>query len=414
MNLLENIREGLRSIQSNMLRTVLTALIIAIGITSLVGILTAIDGMQSSVNNSFADLGANTFDIMGPRPFRRRSAGRSEKDFPPINYRQAQQYKREIRDTYNATVSISSNVGGAVQVKYRSQKTNPNTRIVGIDDNFMAIKGYKLLSGRNLSTTDLENGLNVVIIGSEIAQKLFEGKIDPVNQEIIVRGNQYKVVGVLDKKGSLTGGGDDRILLVPLENGRALAANRQLTFDITTSVNSGEDQELIIEEARGIMRRIRKDRIGKQDSFEIESADAIAKDFADISGYLRMGGFGIGIITLLGAAIALMNIMLVSVTERTREIGIRKSLGATPRLIRLQFLIEAIVVCILGGIGGLILGIGIGNLIAKLISENASFIVPWFWMMMGILVCIVVGILSGIYPAIKASRLDPIEALRYE
>ncbi len=414
MNLLENIREGLRSIQSNMLRTVLTALIIAIGITSLVGILTAIDGMQSSVNNSFADLGANTFDIMGPRPFRRRSAGRSEKDFPPINYRQAQQYKREIRDTYNATVSISSNVGGAVQVKYRSQKTNPNTRIVGIDDNYMAIKGYKLLSGRNLSTTDLENGLNVVIIGSEIAQKLFEGKIDPVNQEIIVRGNQYKVVGVLDKKGSLTGGGDDRILLVPLENGRALAANRQLTFDITTSVDSGEDQELIIEEARGIMRRIRKDRIGKQDSFEIESADAIAKNFADVSGYLRIGGFGIGIITLLGAAIALMNIMLVSVTERTREIGIRKSLGATPRLIRLQFLIEAIVVCILGGIGGLILGIGIGNLIAKIISENASFIVPWFWMMMGILVCIVVGILSGIYPAIKASRLDPIEALRYE
>lgn len=414
MNLLENIREGLRSIQSNMLRTVLTALIIAIGITSLVGILTAIDGMQSSVNNSFADLGANTFDIMGPRPFRRRSAGRSEKDFPPINYRQALQYKREIRDTYNATVSISSNVGGAVQVKYRSQKTNPNTRIVGIDDNYMAIKGYKLLTGRNLSQTDLDNGLNVVILGSEIAQKLFEGKIDPLNKEVIVRGNQYKVVGILDKKGSLTGGGDDRIILIPLENGRALAANRQLTFDITTSVNSGEDQALIIEEARGIMRRIRKDRIGKPDSFDIESADAIAKDFENISSYLRMGGFGIGIITLLGAAIALMNIMLVSVTERTREIGIRKSLGATPRLIRLQFLIEAIVVCILGGIGGLILGIAIGNVIAKLISANASFIVPWFWMFMGILVCIIVGIVSGIYPAIKASRLDPIEALRYE
>lgn len=202
--------------------------------------------------------------------------------------------------------------------------------------------------------------------------------------------------------------------MIPLENGRALAANRELTFDITTSVNSMEDQELIMEEARGIMRRVRKDPIGKPDSFEIESADALAKNFEEISGYLRVGGFGIGIITLLGAAIALMNIMLVSVTERTREIGIRKSLGATPRLIRLQFLMEAIVVCILGGIGGLILGIIVGNIIAKVISENASFIVPWFWMMMGILVCIVVGILSGIYPAIKASRLDPIEALRYE
>jgi putative ABC transport system permease protein len=174
MNLLENFREGLRSIQSNMLRTVLTALIIAIGITSLVGILTAIDGMQSSVNNSFADLGANTFDIRGPQPFRRRNSGVKFKDYPPITYRQANQYKREIRDTYNAQVSISSNVRGAVQVKYRSVKTNPNTRIVGIDDNFMTIKGYKLLDGRNFSQTDLDNGLNVIIIGSEVAQKLFE------------------------------------------------------------------------------------------------------------------------------------------------------------------------------------------------------------------------------------------------
>jgi putative ABC transport system permease protein len=414
MNLIENFREGLRSIQSNMLRTVLTALIIAIGITSLVGILTAIDGMQSSVNNSFADLGANTFDIRGPQPFRRRNSGVRFKDYPPITYRQSNQYKREIRDTYNAQVSISSNIRGAVQVKYRSIKTNPNTRIVGIDDNFMTIKGYKLLDGRNFSQTDLDNGLNVIIIGSEVAQKLFEGKVNPINQEIIVMGNQYKVVGILDKKGSLTGGGDDRVLLVPLENGRALAANRELTFDITTSVNSVEDQELIIEEARGIMRRVRKDVIGRPDSFEIESADALAKNFENVTGYLRMGGFGIGIITLLGAAIALMNIMLVSVTERTREIGIRKSLGATPRLIRLQFLMEAVVVCILGGIGGLILGIIVGNVIAKVISSNASFIVPWFWMMMGILVCIVVGIISGIYPAIKASRLDPIEALRYE
>ncbi len=414
MNLLENIREGLRSIQSNMLRTVLTALIIAIGITSLVGILTAIDGMQSSVNNSFADLGANTFDITGPQPFRRRSGGVRDKDYPPISHRQAQKYKTEIKEMYNASVAISANVRGAAQIKFKSKQTNPNSLIMGVDDNYLGIKGYKLISGRNLSPTDLDNGLNVVIIGSEIAQKLFEGKLNPLNQQIVMLGKPYKVVGVLDKKGSLTGSGDDRVLLVPLENGRALAANRQLTFNITTSINTTENRELIMEEARGIMRRVRNDRIGAKDSFEIESADAIAKNFEEVSGYLRMGGFGIGIITLLGAAIALMNIMLVSVTERTREIGIRKSLGATPRLIRLQFLIEAIVVCILGGIGGLILGIAIGNLIAGLISENASFIVPWFWMLIGICVCVIVGIISGIYPAIKASRLDPIEALRYE
>ncbi|TAE35192.1 MAG: FtsX-like permease family protein [Runella slithyformis] len=414
MNFLENIREGLRSIQSNMLRTVLTALIIAIGITSLVGILTAIDGMQSSVNNSFADLGANTFDIRGPQPFRRRFGGRRNKDFPAISYREANQYKKAISNSYNAIVSISSRVGGAVQVKFNSKKTNPNTLIMGGDENYLNIKGYKIATGRNLSQTDLDNALNVALIGTEVATTLFEKKINPINQEIVVMGNQYKIVGVLDKKGSLTGSGDDRVIVVPLENGRALAANRELTFDITTSISGVADQDLIMEEARGIMRRVRKDANGKDDSFEIERADALAKDFEDITGYLRVGGFGIGIITLLGAAIALMNIMLVSVTERTREIGIRKSLGATSKVIRVQFLIEAIIVCVLGGIGGLIMGIGVGNLIAKVISDTASFIIPWTWMALGILVCVIVGVVSGIYPAIKASRLDPIEALRYE
>lgn len=413
MNLLENFREGLRSISSNMLRTVLTALIIAIGITSLVGILTAIDGMQSSVNNSFADLGANTFDIRGQQMFGRRFGGRRNKEYPPIEYREAKQFKNIIKDKYNATVSVYASIGGAAQVKFGSKKTNPNTMVVGVDDNYLAIKGYKLALGRNLSTTDLENALNVAVIGTEVADKLFDNKINPINQKIMVMGNQYKIIGVLAKKGSMNGGGDDRILMTPLDNGRALTS-RSLTFDITTSVDAMQDQEVILEEARGIMRRVRKDKSGQQDSFEIERADALAKNFEEITGYLRMGGFGIGIITLLGAAIALMNIMLVSVTERTREIGIRKSLGATPRLIRLQFLIEAIVVCILGGVGGLILGIIVGNVISKVVSENSSFIVPWLWMMMGILICVLVGILSGIYPAIKASRLDPIEALRYE
>jgi putative ABC transport system permease protein len=414
MNINENIYEGLRSIQSNMLRTVLTALIIAIGITSLVGILTAIDGIQSSVNSSFADLGANTFSIRNYVNENRRSGGRQQKKFQDIHYQEAKKFASIFRQDYNGKVALSAPIGGAIQVKYNSEKTNPNVSIIGADDEYLSIKGYQIDLGRNFTRNDLENSLNVAIVGQEIVKTLFERE-DPINKVINFMGAQLKIIAVLEKKGSLGGGtGADRIIIVPLETGRALAANRSLTFEITASAPQIEDSEYIIEEARGLMRRVRQDELGALDSFGIERADAMAKNFEEISGYLRIGGFGIGIITLLGASIALMNIMLVSVTERTREIGIRKSLGATPKVIRFQFLIEAIVICILGGMLGLILGIAIGNVISTSISQNSSFIIPWFWMIMGILVCIMVGVVSGIYPAIKASRLDPIEALRYE
>ncbi len=412
MNLIENIREGLRSIAGNRLRTILTSLIIAIGITSLVGILTAIDGIQNSVNSSFEGLGANTFSIVARQDAFRRG-GRVQKQDQPIDYFDAIQFKR--RFPYGATIAVSTVIAGTAQAKFGSKKTNPNVQLTGIDDAYLTVKGYTLQSGRNVSDNDLESARNVAIVGSEVANTLFEKKLNPLGQDIRVAGTQYEIVGVLAKKGGFSGGDADRVILIPLDNARALAGTRKVTFDITASVPTVSDQDEAVGEARGTMRLVRRDPLGQPDSFEIQRADDLAKETESITGYLRIGGFGIGFITLLGASIALLNIMLVSVTERTREIGIRKSLGATPQRIREQFLIEAIVICLLGGLGGVVLGLGIGNLISLLISQGqGGFVVPWGWMTLGLVVCVVVGLFAGIYPAVRASKLDPIEALRYE
>jgi putative ABC transport system permease protein len=412
MNLLENIREGLRSIAANQLRSVLTAAIIAIGITSLVGILTAIDGIQNSVTSSLDGLGANTFSI-ALRQEVGRVSGRVLQQGQPISYREAVTFRQ--RYPAGAIISVSTPVSGIAQVQFRAKKTNPNVQLIGIDDNYLTVKGYKLQAGRNVTPNDVEKSLNVAVLGSELAGRLFGPGIQPLGQVVRASGVQVRVIGILTKKGSVTGGSDDRSLLVPLNVGRAIGSGQQLTFNINASVAAGAARTDAVGEARGLMRQIRRDPLGDPDSFVIESADDLLKNSENITGYLRAGGFGIGFITLLGAAIALMNIMLVSVTERTREIGIRKSLGATPRRIREQFLFEAIVICLLGGLAGIGLGLGVGNLISGVVSQGAGgFVVPWTWMGLGIVVCLAVGLFSGLYPAIRASKLDPIEALRYE
>ncbi len=413
MDFSENVREGLRSMKGSMLRTTLTALIVAVGITSLVGMLTAIDGISASVEDSFSTFGVNTFDVVSRRVERGRNVGGiQEKRIPALKIRDVKAFTQEFQ--YAESMTITTNVGGAVEVTHLSLKTNPNSSILGTDDNYILINGLELSMGRNFTPDEISSGAPVAIIGSEIRNTLFPNNSDPINKQVSFYGRKYNVIGVLDQQGGIGGGGGaDRNILISYENAAKLDRNGRFTYAIKNMVFSPEMTPFAMGEATALMRKIRRDEVLEFDSFEVVKSESLSERLDEISGYLRIGGFGIGFITLLGASIGLMNIMMVTVTERTREIGIRKAMGATPPKIREQFLIEAIVICIAGGLLGILLGIGIGNGVSNIISPG-SFVMPWLWMIVGLVVCVFVGLISGFIPANKASKLDPIESLRYE
>ena len=407
----ENIKEGINAIRVNVLRTVLTVIIIAIGITALVGILTAVDGIRASISESFSSLGANNFDISAKDINRwGRSRGVAEKAQPPIKYQQAVEFKRLFQ--YGGEVTIFTDVTGSAEVRRLSKTTNPNMNVRGGDENYLSIRGYSLEYGRNFSANESRNGSDVAIIGHELKSVLFDEE-NSIDANISFLGRTYRVVGVLEEQGAIGSGGVDRSIIVPLENARKLGTSRQMRFEITVSLKDPAKITYAMGEATGLMRFIRQDKLGEDESFEISRSVSLTERLSTMTGYLQAGGMGVGLITLIGASIALMNIMMVSVTERTREIGIRKALGATPSKIMQQFLVEAIVICQIGGIFGIILGILIGNVVSNILGAGA-FVVPWIWIVVGFLLGLIVGILSGYYPARKASRLDPIESLHFE
>mgnify|MGYP006286073627 CR=1 FL=1 len=411
MIVVENVREGIRSIRANMLRSVLTAIIIAFGIMALVGMLTAIDGLKASITSSFSSLGANTFDIRNKENNQDRRGGVQERLAPPLKLHEVETFKEKFNV---GRLTLHTRVTGIAELKRQSEKTNPNVTLRGIDEEYMLIKDYTIEEGRNFTALDIRYNSNLCIIGSEVKKALFKENESAINELISFYGTQYKVIGVLEEKGGFGGNTyADRTVFVSLDNAVRIAADRQLNYTITVAIEDPSKMQHAIGEATGLMRKVRKDPPGSDLSFEISRNKTLEEELEEIGGYMRIGGFVIGAITLLGASVALMNIMLVSVTERTREIGVRKATGATPKRIRQQFLIEAILICILGGLGGVILGLIVGNLVANLMDAGV-FVTPWEWVSIGLVVCFVVGMISGYYPAYKASRLDPIESLRYE
>jgi putative ABC transport system permease protein len=408
---IENVRIALKAIKTNLLRTILTVFIIAFGIMALVGILTAIESIKTSLTESFSLMGANTFTIesrsmrvqIGNQTYRR-------KNYEFISFRQAEEFKERFK--FPARVSVWTRASGSAIVKYQSYKSNPNTSVLGVDEDYIYTAGYEIEKGRNFTESDVENNSNLVVIGSDVARQAFGNYMDPLNRFISVGNGRYRVIGVLKSRGQSGGMGTDRVCLIPYTNVRQYFSQPQMGYSISVMPNSPQLLDISVSEAEGVFRLVRRLAARDESDFNITQSDQLAQMLIESMKDVTMAGTIIGLITLMGAVIGLMNSMLVSVTERTKEIGTRKALGAKSLMIKRQFLYEAIVVGQLGAVVGILLGIIIGNGVS--LAIGSSFIIPWKSILLGVALCFVVGIVSGYFPAVKASRLDPILALRYE
>ncbi len=409
MTVIQNIKEAFTSIRGNITRTVITCLIISIGIMALVGILTAIDGVESSLVKNFSFMGANSFNIQNRSSGFRTNRNQKRMFYENISYKQALEFKDRFEQ--NAVISVNANFSWNAIAKRKTEKTNPNSSIIGADEGYLSVAGYSLEEGRDITPTDVDRNVGVALIGQEIKESLF-GFESCINKYIKVGGVKLRVVGLLAPKGGAFDFGGDRVIVIPVSLARAQFARSNMSYNLGVSVDDVNALESVSAYSENLFRQVRKLRVKEETNFSIIKSDSISAALMENLQIIILGAIFIAAITLVGAAIALMNIMLVSVTERTKEIGTRKAIGAKSKTVLNQFVIEAITICQIGGIGGVILGLIIGNITSSFIG--GSFIVPWNWILLALVVCTIVGLGAGIWPAYKASKINSIEALRHE
>ena len=406
----ENLRISINAIKSNRVRAILTMCIIAFGIMALIGILTAIDAIKSSLTSQFTMMGANSFTITSRGMYVQVGNSRTRtRNHSRISYQQAQEFK--ARFTEAAYVSVSFRATSLSTVRYGSEKTNPTISLLGVDENYLTVSGYEIETGRNFSSDEINMNRLLVILGSDIAKNIFPAGVDPVGKEVTVAGLKLRVAGILKSKGA-SAVNDDQVCLMPISAARQYFSRPEMNFSIAVMPVNPVNLDVMAGEAEGVFRSVRNLNPIDESDFNIVKSDTILNILLKNLRYVTLAATLIGIVTLFGAAVGLMNIMLVSVTERTREIGVRKAIGAKPSTIKYQFLYESILIGQFGGLFGIVLGIIMGNLVSSML--RSSFVVPWVWVITGIAVCFIVGVVSGYAPAVKATNIDPIEALRYE
>ena len=409
--LFENTKIALGAIRSQLLRTILTVFIIASGIWALVGILSAVSALENTLFSNFASMGANTFNISRYDYSSQISSGNNDvKINPVINYNQAKAFKESLDKSY-ITTSISFTASSTTEVKYESKKTDPEVSIIGADEYYFTNSGLEFENGRPFNEFDVKNNNAVCILGADFAKGLFKDT-NPIDKTVSIRGTKFKVIGILKEKGSIFGNKQDLRAFIPLNIARGIFTLANIDYEIQTLVTQNELLNTTIDEATLKMRQIRGLNPSQESNFGIRRSDDLIESLKNQTVMLTAIAWMIGVITIFGSSIALMNIMLVSVTERTKEIGIRKSLGAKKNTILFQFFTETIVISQLGGLVGMILGLLTGYIFTKIIGF--AFVIPWMAIIAAIITSFVVAIISGLYPAIKASKLDPVEALRYE